>query len=218
MSIQRASSTDHFNRKLKFMHGWKFTTIDNFVLTNSFKMILKEDTLQFLQKFTWKLLLNVKGIQWKRREKDDNVGHTGKQPSLNITYPVIWLQTTQQWLLWASKELRLLLILSNIGDKMCSWVLEVKPLVLVSPIISPKALGQKGIHNFKDDKLQRGEVIGSQLLKTIEESRVSMIISFFKLCSVEMVFRWSDQDHGVHERKKTNSSAGILPCGSFRCT
>lgn len=52
----------------------------------------------------------------------------------------------------------------------------MKPPVLVSPIISPKALGQKGIHNFKDDKLQRGEVIGSQLLKTIEESRVSMII------------------------------------------
>ncbi|RVW64920.1 hypothetical protein VitviT2T_029050 [Vitis vinifera] len=34
-----------------------------------------------------------------------------------------------------------------------------------------KALGPKHIDTFKDDKLQRGEMIGS-LLKTIEESRV----------------------------------------------
>ena len=39
-----------------------------------------------------------------------------------------------------------------------------------------KALEQKGINTFMDDKLPRGEEISTELLKTIEESMVLVIV------------------------------------------
>eukprot|EP00261_Vitis_vinifera_P037921 XP_019079164.1 PREDICTED: TMV resistance protein N isoform X2 [Vitis vinifera] len=38
------------------------------------------------------------------------------------------------------------------------------------------ALGRRGIHTFRDDKLRRGEAIAPELLKAIEESRSSVIV------------------------------------------
>ncbi|KAJ9705622.1 hypothetical protein PVL29_003609 [Vitis rotundifolia] len=38
------------------------------------------------------------------------------------------------------------------------------------------AMGRRGIHTFRDDKLRRGEAIAPELLKAIEESRSSVIV------------------------------------------
>ena len=37
-------------------------------------------------------------------------------------------------------------------------------------------LDRKGINTFRDDRLERGEEITSELLKTIEESRISVVV------------------------------------------
>ena len=37
-------------------------------------------------------------------------------------------------------------------------------------------LGGRGINTFRDDQLERGEEIKSELLKTIEESRISVVV------------------------------------------
>ena len=90
---------------------------------------------------------------------------------------------------------------------MCFWVLEVKTLMMVSPIISSRHWVQNTLTplkmtNFREEKWldhswKQLKNQGCDHLKKI-------------LCSIEMVFRWIDQDHGVHERKRTNSFSSIL--------
>ena len=70
-----------------------------------------------------------------------------------------------------------------------------------------KALRQKGIHTFKDDKnLDRGKPISSELLKAIEESRLAIVIISKEYASSAWCL--DELAHIIHCKKKTGT---ILP-------
>ncbi|RVW16165.1 TMV resistance protein N [Vitis vinifera] len=71
----------------------------------------------------------------------------------------------------------------TLGDgRWCAWVREKRyeKRGKVGKEEKKKKMGRReifrGIRNFRDDKLKRGEEIESELLKAIEESRLSIII------------------------------------------
>ena len=72
------------------------------------------------------------------------------------------------------------------------------------------ALRQKGVNFFIDDKLDRGHQISKSLLKSIEESRISIIIFSQNYASSTWCLDELVKIIRVYEIEETKSSASLL--------